>query len=329
MGFVRTDIDTAKDEEEKQACIELFNRYLACDEWMIKCMPYEHLKKLKAPESKKYRKIRPPYNVGVLLTSHPGNRAYLKASIESHKKLGLWITVSYDNYLNPQNPEITPNDVMPPRDVMDMIDLFVMPHFQTWGGVLFPYAVLLKFGLATMQDFEFVYCANGDCIIEKPEGFPKLIELLGENDIMGVGWEDHNGRCSFNATGFLAKTKAAHAIMNHFMEHFTPFEIFEKYTQEFGNCEARFARAILDLGLKQKIVEPPWNTQLHKKGHGTFWKTIGFRHIHAEHNWAYANRGIPPEDKYLDERFLGGEFQKIKAYWDTKDKKHLEGWWKK
>jgi hypothetical protein len=329
MGFVRTDIETARNEEEKKELEELFERYLQCDSWIIKTIPYKRILELKAPESKKYKKVRPPHDVGVLLTSHPGNRAYLKASVESHKKLGFWITVSYDNYLDPERPEITPNDIMPARDVMDMIDCLVMPHHQSWGGVLFPYMVLLWFGVAAMRNFKYLYCANGDCIIERASGFPKLMELLGDADIMGVGWEDDGGVPKFNTTGMIAKTESLHAIMEHVMSHFVPFETFEKYTQEFGNAEARFAKAITDLGLKQVIVDPPYNTQLHKPGHGTWYKLVKFRHLHAEHNFAYSYKGIPPKDKYLDERFLGDEFRKIKAYWDSGDKKHLEEWWRK
>ena len=42
-------------------------------------------------------------DVGVVLTSHPGNRPFLKASLETHKKLGFWTTLVYDNYFDPNN----------------------------------------------------------------------------------------------------------------------------------------------------------------------------------------------------------------------------------
>jgi hypothetical protein len=329
MGFVRTDIEDAKTPEDKKELEELFNRYLACDEWAIRAMPYHLIRKLESPESERYRKIRPPYNVAVLLTSHPGNRPYLKAAVESHRKLGFWITLAYDNYLDPERPEVTPNDVMPARDVLDQVDLFLMPHNQTWGGVMYPYFWLLKFGVAALCDwnFDFIYCANGDCVLEKPEGFPQLMEMLGDADIMGIGWEDNGGRQVFNGTGFLARATAIWDIMKHFEERFIPFETFEKYTNEIGNTEARFAKAILELELEHvKVKENPFNTQLHKKG-GTWYDTIGFRHIHGEHSYAYKERLEPPEHKWFDERFTGDEYKRIKAYWETKDKKHLEDWW--
>ncbi len=208
---------------------------------------------------------------------------------------------------------------------MKKVDTFIMPHHQTWGGVLYPYFWLLKFGLAAMSTFEYIWCANGDIVLEKPEGFSKIIDLLGDGDIIGVGWE---GKRIFNSTAFLAKSSALQKIMKHFEDHFIPFENYEKYTQEIGNCEARMGQAILDLGLKNIIVSKnPIDTQLSVKGHGTFYDLVGLRHIHAELNVAYRNRGIPPEDKYLDGKYMGWEYEVIQKYWASKDEKVLHKWW--
>ena len=69
-------------------------------------------------------------NIGVLLTSHPGNRPFLKESLKSHKKLGFWTTVVYDNYFDPKNKSITYEQCMPKRDVFDMANTFLIPHFS-------------------------------------------------------------------------------------------------------------------------------------------------------------------------------------------------------
>lgn len=247
--------------------------------------------------------------MGILLTSHPGNRGFLKASVESHKKLGLWLAVGYDNYWDKSRQDVDFNYVMPNRDIFDQIDTFIIPHHQSWGGVLYPYFWVLYFGMQTMGGFEYVYCANGDCILEKPENFPQLFEMMGDADIMGIGNEDAGWSRVFNTTGFIAKTKAIQAIMKHFGEHLIPFNNYVRYTQEIGNTEARFARAIKDLGLKEFRVEKnPYNTQLHKPG-GTWYDLVGFRHIHGEFNWAWKlltmnepyEECIPPL-KYLDRR---------------------------
>ena len=303
MGFQRTDLDDPNlSPEDRRDLTILLERYLECDVWA---------KRAQLP-------------IGVLITSHPSNRPYLKACVETHKELGYWMVLSYDNYFDPKIKDLSFDTYMPAKDVMDDIDTFVMPHHQTWGGVLYPYFWLLKFGLSAMESFEYVWCVNGDCILEKPENFNQIIEMLGDGDILGIGWE--NDRI-FNTTGFLAKTSAAIAIMRHFEKYFIPLETYEEYTQELGNAEARMGKAILDLGLKQVVVpQNPINTQLHTKG-GTFYDIIGFRHIHAEHNYAYRNRLIPPEIEFFDIRFTAGEYNIINEYWRTKDASVLEDWW--
>lgn len=304
MGL-REDIQNPKySESDRRDFAELLERYLQCDEWA------NNIHK----------------DVGVILTSHPGNRPFLKASVESHKKLGYWICLAYDNYLTPGSDE-TWDERMPSRDITDMVDTILIPHYQTWGGVLYPYFWLLRLSVSTMRDFKYIYCSNGDCILEKPENFPKIIELLEstDSDIAACGWEEER---IFNSTSFLAKSEAILAVMDHFQKNFIPLEAYERTAQEFGNCEGRMGRAVLDLGLKIAPVENPYNTQLHIKGHGTWYDILGFRHIHAEYSYAYKMRKIPPHHKHYDERFMSpSEYEKISKYHETGDIKHLQEWW--
>jgi len=284
MTITRQFVKSLKPGKEKKHYQQILNDYMANDEWAKKAL----------------------LPVGVLITAHPSSRPFLKHCIETHKKLGYWITLAYDNYWNPKDKNIKYDQLMPSREVFDNIDTFIIPHYQTWGGVLYPYFWLLKFGMHTMGGFEYVYCTNGDCVIEKPENFDQIMEMLGDGDIIGCGWEKTpQGRDLFNTTAFLAKTKAAQAMMKHFEDHLIPYDNYEKYAEQFGNTEARFAKAIKELDLKVvKVPENPFNTQSHKPGFGTFYKTIGFRHIHGE--WAYRVRKgkgeIPWE--HIDERYM-------------------------
>lgn len=298
--------DPRYSKEDRRDFQILLDRYTDCDKWAKRAID----------------------NTGILLTSHPGNRAFLKSSVESHKKLGYWLAVSYDNYFDPDRPDVTFNDIMPNRDVMDNVDTFIMPHYQTWGGVLYPYFWLVKFGLQLMSGFEYTLCCNGDCIIETPENFNLLIEMLGDHDILPCGWEDNGGTSICHTAGFFGRTEKLVDIINHIQQHFIPLENYEKY--EFGNCEARFARAILDLNIDViKPPENPWNEQLHRVG-GTWYDLIGFRHIHGEYAYAYKYHDIPPEVKYYDKRHLSPvEYKLIENYHNTKNMKYLEEWWKK
>lgn len=305
MGWIRKDLEDPKLSPEDMAAGEqVIKNFMANSEWADKFLK----------------------NVGILLTSHPGNRGYLKGSVESHKKLGYWLCVAYDNYINPEIEKIDYNSIFPGQDVMEQIDTFIMPHHQTWGGVLYPYFWLLRLGINVLDNFEYIYCANGDCILEKPENFPMLLELIKDYDIISCGPVKER---SFNTAGMIAKTSALKAMIKHFQDHLIPFEVYEQYTQEIGNTEGRFSRAIKDLNLKQLIVSPPVDEQMGTDLQGWWYENLGFRHIHAEHNKAYRYKGIPPHYKYLDPRYVGGEYEIIKKYWDSGDIKILENWWAK
>ncbi len=303
MGITRADLtDQRFTEQDRSEMKVVVDRCLANEEWV--------------------QKTEQP--VAILLTGHPGSRPYLKASIETHKKTGYWVCLAYDNYLDPENLNIQYESIMPATEVMNMLDTFFVPHHQTWGGCLFPYYWMLKWGASILRDFEYIYCSNADCVLEKPEGFGDLLKLMGDADFMSCGPVLER---SINTTGFIVKTEALKKIMDHFGEHFVPFDNYEKYTQEYGNAEGRMFRAIQELGLKQVIVDPPENDQIPAPGKGTWFDLVGFRHIHHEHNYAYRYKGIPPEIEYFDERFMGDEYRSIKEYWKTKDIKILENWW--
>lgn len=270
-------------------------------------------------------------DVGVLLTSHPGNRPFLKHSLRTHKELGYWTTVVYDNYLDPKQQHMKFDQVMPKRDVYDMADTFLVPHHQTWGGVLYPYFWCLYFGVHTMSSFKYIFCSNGDCILEKPEGFPKIMEMLGDADIMGCGYEDNNGRELFNTTSFIAKSEAIRAVMCHFRDYLIGIDTYEKYAEKMGNTEGRFAIAIKELGLKlKKVPVNPVNTQVAAPG-GTWYDTIGFRHIHGEWNNAHRRKKIPPHPKWIDKRYMTNKVNVAQQYFDEKDetkkKQILQKWW--
>jgi len=298
MSFRRIDIPVLN-KEDKKAYKVLSRRFTYCD----KHIAFKWLKEL-----------------GILLTSHPGNRAFLKASVESHRKTKLWITLAYDNYFDPDNKTVSWDHVMPSREVIDQVNTFVLSPYQKWGGVLYPYFWLLRLGLATMKDFPYIYCANGDCIVEKPNGiFIMLNRLKSENaDLISSGWWD-NERPVFNSTGFIGKTEAIQALMKHFQGHFIPLKAYEASCLEFGNCEGRMGRAIKDLGLKVIELENPKNEQLHDPLQGEWCKALGFRHIHAEHNiwWREKNKRIPPELKCYDEKYISAyELNEVKKYWE-------------
>jgi len=58
--------DKKLSKKDRAYYADVLKGYENCDKWAVKA-------------------LKP---LGILLTSHPGNRPFLKASVESHKKLG-------------------------------------------------------------------------------------------------------------------------------------------------------------------------------------------------------------------------------------------------
>lgn len=275
-------------------------------------------------------------NVGILLTSSKYGLPYLKASVESHAKLGYWLVLSYDNFIDPDNNEKDidyNNGNMPPKDIMKNVDTFLLTHHQTWGGVSYPFIWQLRIASGVFHSFDYVLVNNGDTIIEKPENFNKLIELLGDGDILSSGPTLER---EIGTAGILMRSSAFLKIAKHMNDHMVPASEYYKSTQEYGNTEGRLAVAVRELGLKAVVCKtsscPSHSVceQLHVPGNGDWYDLIGFRHIHGEMNYAYRYKQIPPETKYLDKRFVSSnDYNASEIYHNTKDIKTLENWWMK
>lgn len=283
----------------------LLNRLMANDQW--------------APKIRK--------NVGIILTAHTGGLPFLRRSVESWASLGYWLTLAYDNFIDPAQPEVDYMRFMPSKEAMDKVDTLVIPHHQTWGGPSYPYCWLVRLAGGLMSHFEYVVVANGDSILEKPEGFQSLLELMGDADFMSAGPVLER---EIGTLAFIIRGKHLPALGAHLVEHMVPFEEYEKSTQEFGNTEGRMAVAVRDLGLKQAIVPGmPLSDQFHIP-QGTWYDLVGIRHIHGELNHAHRRHAIPPPIKYMDERYLSSNDLNALTEWEkTNDMKILEEWWAK
>jgi hypothetical protein len=311
MGVVRDDLvrsgrylemSDADWEVELAGRKEVISNYMRNDEWASK------IKK----------------DVMILIIGHPAGRPYLTGTVETHKKLGYWITLAYDNFIHHTNGT-NYDDLMPPKDVMEKVDSFMMGHYSYWGGVSYPFMWLLRIAAGFALNFKYVYVINGDCIIEKPEGFPKMLEELGDYDLLSSGPTLER---EIGTAGILCKSEAFFKIAKHMVDHVVPFEEYEKSTQDFGNTEGRLAVACRDLGIKVKSVEPGYNEQLHIPGTGFWYNTIGFRHIHGELNYAHRYHGNPPPPEYFDARYISGnDLVAMKKFAETKSQASIEDWY--
>ena len=265
--------------------------------------------------------------IAVLIISYLGQRAYLKASIESHSKLGYFIALTYDNYVDPKVNNVDHNSFMPDKEILDKIDLFIMPHHQTWKDVNYPYFWGLKWGATALQGFDYIYVTEGDFVLDKPEGFDKLLSLIGDGDIMGCGPDTET---EMSSGAYIVKSKVLLQIVQYMQNHFIPFENYEKYITICG-AEERLICAIKEFGLKKiEVAESPTPDCTHDLK-GTWYDLIGLRHIQGELDYAFKKGLIPPHSKYIDGKYLQEiyNYKLVKEYWDTMDMNVLKNWWHK
>ena len=266
--------------------------------------------------------------IAILVVSHSGQRAYLNSCIETHSKLGYFIALAYDNYIDPEISSIDHNSFMPDKDILDKIDLLIIPHHQTWKDDMYPWFWQLKWGSSALQNFEYIYCVNGDFIIEKPDSFNELFSLLEGYDIMTCG-PDTEKESSTGA--FISKSQVLIDIVGYIQNYYIPFEKYEKNKPYTSNAETRFGEAIKSLSIKQKHVDIYPDSVLLFEPKGTWYDLVGLRHIHGELDYAYKLGLIPPHYKYIEEKYLLDvyNYELIKEYWDTGNIGVLDSWWRK
>jgi hypothetical protein len=292
-------------EEERVQLQAKLDRCMANDEWANKI----------------FKKL------AVLVISYPGQRAYLKASIESLSKLGYFIAFTYDNYVDPKEDSVDHNFYMPDKEILDKIDLFILPHHQTWKDVNYPYFWGAKWGANALQGFDYIFVTEGDFVLDKPEGFEQLFSLIGDGDIMTCG-PDNDLEISSGA--YIVKSKVFLQLVQYMQDRFIPFEKYEQY-QELTGAESRIRAAIRELNLKMISVPGEPTPDCTHDLKGTWYDLVGLRHIQGELDYAFKKGLIPPHYKYIEEKYLQEiyNYKLVKEYWDTMDMNVLKNWWHK
>ncbi len=99
------------------------------------------------------------------------------------KELGYFVLLAYDNHFWSKQ---TVADIFPSAKVMMMTDAISMKHQTHIANVGISYLWDMLYGLRLLKGFGFPYVLsiNGDCIMEKPENFPQIIDMLGDADII-------------------------------------------------------------------------------------------------------------------------------------------------
>lgn len=261
----------------------------------------------------------------IVVPSHYHQCKWLKPCLASCQETGYFTLLAYDNPFHSENEPVERR--VPDSATMMLADLVIMKH-KTWaGGVGIPHAWNMLYAIKTVAalGFEYVFCINGDCVMQRPEGVRELLGRLKKKnaDLISAEWFPNRRYCA--TISWMSKVSVAVGIWLEYIEKLYHFNI--------GNAEARMGRHVLNGDYKVIPVENPEDAHFKPPGvKGTWRHVLGFRHLHAEHKVRKAMKLDPIEKELVyqgpgQRYFNSHEIATIGKYYETGDRKYLEGWW--
>ena len=278
-----------------------------------------------------------PYNTdtAIIVTSWCGQLGWLKATLTNYRLSGAYIILAYDNSMfiwdNLLSQEYIVTHMPSPLHCL-LAHSTVIKH-KTYDSdkrtgwfwdVRYAQGIISQF-----KNIKYVYCTNGDCCIDRPDGIKELPTLLSDCDFMS-GQSVEGG--TIHTACVFYKIDAFNKIMDYMAER-------NKHTIIGGSSpECLLRDAVNILQLKEKFVESPKNSKGEVDYYNTInadstWKKIlGFRNLYAESEYCENNRLEPIESKYWDDfmnwtYFRHDQRETICKYYETGDRRYLMMWW--
>jgi hypothetical protein len=270
--------------------------------------------------------------LGILVMAHKGYLRYLKRTLESYRKIvptPSYILLCYDNTFVTEHID-TPMDVLfPAIDTLALTDSLITSDkaFRANVGISWMWMQTYGAQFLASYDIEYILSINGDCILEIPQSFINLLQILkySTNDVYSYEFINQNG---VGTLCYLAKAQSLAKINKFLLPH------YYNYTQQsYLSPEAVFGHAIYQQGFScVENVENPMDSQHSRNMQGTFFNTIGLRHIHGGEKWRRSVHHKPLPERFYDTRYLDPqELKALRSFWDTgKTDKLVElGYWEK
>ena len=247
-----------------------------------------------------------PYksDTAIIVTSYAGQLGWLKATLTSYRKTGHYVILAYDN------TSYIWNNL---DDSEYMLKMFPRPiHYLLAHSVVFKHKTFdadkrtgwywdvqyARHIVNGFKNFKYVYITNGDCIVERPEGFQELKEILGDGDFMSG--QSMPGK-TIHTADIILKVEAFNKIMDY-METRMKFPIMASQSPEMLLRDAVDTLKLKETFAPEQPLDSDGNLDYYCKEDkpSTFQKVIGFKNIY--HSFEYReNYGLDPIDKkYLD-----------------------------
>lgn len=279
-----------------------------------------------------------PFNAdtAVIVTSHKGHIPYLRYSLGQYRQIpSMFVLGAYDSR------EVTPYSkdmfCFPHPDIWSLAHMWVTKHY-TWGGHqkrhgwlwLHIYASSI---IRNFPNIKYIFSANGDCVWDKPEGLPEIIDILGSNDFMsGQSMTRDDGFNFIHSCSMVFKRDGYFSFIDYMISKvresttasWSPEDLLQMWVKE---CDVVWEHA----PVQPFLPDGTWDNYCEANGDSTWKEVLGFRNLEAEKNWSSANEKEPFDKKYMDLEhetyFKDHDKNTLLKYYLTGDSKWKKKWW--
>lgn len=273
-------------------------------------------------------------DTAIIVTSWMGQLKWLKATLTQYRKSGAFVILAYDNPFYAWSPKIEHEAIrcLPNVQHLLLANSMVMKHITYDGDKRNGWFWDVRYAQGLLKNWpniKYVYCTNGDCIWDRPEGLSEIKELLGDGDLIS-GQSDGS---IIHTAAVLYKAEAFHRIFDQMAEWMRVAVVGSRSPEGM----LREACAKLKINVVHAPLQP-LDTDgtldcYSRRGQDSTWRRIlGYRNLFAEQEeaWNYGGEPIPKEylDLYCDCIYFSGEEKEtICQYYKTGDRRYLYKWW--
>lgn len=275
-------------------------------------------------------------DTAIILTAWSGQLKWLVHTLRSYRETGAYVILAYDQHFYPwcEDSESEFLRTLPRPRHYQLASAVVFKHLTADANKRNGWFWSVRYAQGILKQFpnvKNVYVTNGDCVFEKPEGFPKLLKLLDDCDLIS-GQTTPNG--NIHTANVLFRREAFDRIFDYIAELMRVPVIGSRSPE--GNLKEAVAQLKLKLGIapKQPLDLDGTVDSYARYGQESTWKElVGFRNLFAEFEQA-ANDGLevdwlrPYADDFHDWLYWSGEERSFLCkYWETGDRRYLYQFW--
>ena len=272
----------------------------------------------------------------IIVTAWSGQLKWLIHTLKSYRETGAYVILAFDHHFYPWCEDNASEflKTMPRPKHYQIANAAVFKHLTAdankrngwFWSVRYAQGILSRF-----QNIKNVYLTNGDCLFEKPEGFPEFLKLLNTCDLISG---QTTGSGTIHTANVLFKRDAFDKIVDYMAELMRVPVIGSRSPE--GNLKEAVTRLKLKLGIpkKQPLDKDGTVDPYCRYGQESTWKElVGFRNLFAEYEQA-ANDRLEVEwlkkyaDNFNDWLYWSGEERAFLCkYWEAGDRRYLYKFW--